>query len=47
MLLEAGTGVAIATAPKEMLEEADRVVEDPADYLKTLATGLTERQGCI
>ena len=47
MLLEAGTGVAMATAPKEMLEEADRVVEDLADYLKTLATDLTERKGCI
>jgi hydroxymethylpyrimidine pyrophosphatase-like HAD family hydrolase len=47
MLLLAGTGVAMATAPKEMLDEADHVAENLADYLETFATILTERKGCV
>lgn len=42
MLLLAGTGVAMATAPEEMLDEADHVVEDLAVYLEVLAANLTE-----
>ncbi len=47
MLLLAGTGVAMATAPKEMLDEADHVVENLADYLETFATILTERKSYV
>lgn len=47
MLLFAGTGVTMATAPKEMLGEADHVVEDLAAYLEVLATRLIEGEVCV
>jgi Cof subfamily protein (haloacid dehalogenase superfamily) len=44
MLLLAGTGVTMATAPKEMLDEADYVVEDLAVYLEVLTANFTEKE---
>ncbi len=44
MLLTAGTGVAMASAPEEMRQKADLVVDDLARFLEQLAARVQKRE---